>query len=674
MGAAAADVRLLPGVPIFVSEEEPESVQRAAKDLRRDLEAVLGGDSPLVHRFEAVQGKPAIVIAGPAAGLGEISHPSIKGREAHGVFVWGQHVVLQRADARGTIYAIYTFSERFLGIPPCWFWASWQPARQDAVVVAAGTEMRFGSPSVRWRAWFPNDTDLLSPWRARTTEHAHAILETMLRLKLNMLEGGMMEDSSFDRPYTAGRPTRLARDRGLALTGHHMLIFGCSYGHWDAYWTKIRRQEPPRLAIANVEALLDFWRYHIETCLRERLEMIWLIGFRGNRDIPFWETFPDAPAGDAARARVISDMMARQVVLLKEVTHDPAPLARVTLYNENSDFFAQGLLRPPDEPNLIWTFVAARRDHFPAADVRSYRSDANRPIGYYMNFQFTSSGAHLAQAEGPWKMEQNFRMLNAISGRPLEFSVVNAGNIREFLLELSANAAMMNDFDGYRTDRFLEQFCGQYFGAENASAVAALYRRFYDAYWTQKKSDLPGFDRQYLFQDQRYARAIEELLNQLRKGRNLDPLNERARDAAGGYYRIVPEDNGAENQIDAILYGTAASIDRLGPVVARADVLLPMIPEQGRAFFNDNLRVQAHFMLHLNCALQAVARAMAALPDKGRAVEALRAARQSTGAMKDVLHEAEHDRFTGWYDGDRLFGVNRLGERIDRTIADLGGR
>jgi hypothetical protein len=79
-------------------------------------------------------------------------------------------------------------------------------------------------------------------------------------------------------------------------------------------------------------------------------------------------------------------------------------------------------------------------------------------------------------------------------------------------------------------------------------------------------------------------------------------------------------------------------------------------------------------MLHLNRALQAVARAMAALPDKGRAVEALRAARQSTGAMKDVLHEAEHDRFTGWYDGDRLFGVNRLGERIDRAIADVGGR
>jgi hypothetical protein len=670
--AAAADVRLLPGVPIFVSEHEPESVQHAAKDLQRDLKSVLGTDSALVRRFEAVQGKSAIVIVGPGSGLTQVVHPAIRGREAHGVFVREEQVVLQGADARGTIYAIYTFSERFLGIPPCWFWASWKPERQEGVAIAAGTELLFGSPSVRWRAWFPNDTDLLSPWRARTTEHAHAILETMLRLKLNTLEGGMMEDASFDRPYTAGRPTRLARDRGLALTGHHMLIFGSDYGHWDAYWTKVRRQDPPKLAIANVRALEDFWRYHIETGLRERLETIWLIGFRGNRDIPFWETFPDAPAGDAARARVIAEMMARQVALLKELTHDSAPLARVTLYNENSDFFAQGLLRPPDEPNLIWTFVAARRDHFPAADVRGYRNDANRPVGYYMNFQFTSSGAHLAQAEGPWKMEKNFRMVNNISRQRLVFSVVNAGNIREFLLELSANAAMMADVDGYRTDRFLEQFCGQYFGAENAANVAALYRGFYDAYWTQKRPDLPGFDRQYLFQDQRYARAIEELLNQLRKGRDLNPLNERARGDAGGYYRIVPEDNSASNQIEAILHGTAATIDRLGPVVERAEALLPMIPEQGRAFFNDNLRVQARFMLHLNRALQSVARAMAALPDQGRAVESLRAARQSISVMRDVLHEAEHDRFTSWYDSDRLFGVNRLGERIDRAIETLG--
>lgn len=73
-----------------------------------------------------------------------------------------------------------------------------------------------------------------------------------------------------------------------------------------------------------------------------------------------------------------------------------------------------------------------------------------------MNFQFTSTGAHLAAAEGPWKMEFNFRYVN--SRRSLALSVVNAGNLREFVMELSANASMMWDMVTYDTDEFLYDF------------------------------------------------------------------------------------------------------------------------------------------------------------------------------------------------------------------------
>jgi hypothetical protein len=313
---------------------------------------------------------------------------------------------------------------------------------------------------------------------------------------------------------------------------------------------------------------------------------------------------------------------------------------------------------------LIWAFVAARRDHFPAPDIRSYRNDARRPIGYYLNFQFTSSGAHLASAEGPWKMERNFRMVNAISVRPLEFSVVNAGNIREFLLELSADARMMWDFAGYRSNDFLESYCAQYFGQDRAARIAALYRDFYQSYWTQKRPDLPDFERQYVFQDMRYARAMEQILPLIPQGRNLDPLNELRMDKNGGYFRIVPADNGTSTQIDAILKGTASSIAKLQALVTA------LAPERGE-FLNDNLRIQASFMLHLNEALHAVAQAMSAMPDRGRASEQLAAAAQALAAMRNALREAEHDRFTGWYDGDRLFGMAALAARVEKTRAEL---
>jgi hypothetical protein len=649
----APAVHLNPGAPIYLSESAPQPVRRAVQDLQRDLKTVLGADSPVVARPD--NARPGIVIEESA---------TVGGREAHAVLTRGPHVVLQGADTRGTIYAVYTFSEHFLGIPPLWFWASWKPAHLKAVEVPAGTRLHFPSPYVRWRAWFPNDQDLLTPWKARSAENYEAVFETMLRLKMNTFEGEMMDRGSFDHPYQAGRDFCFARDRGLAVTGHHMRIFGSNYDHWDLYWRKIRKQEPPPLTVANVKGLEDFWRYHIETGVREKFEMIWLIGFRGRSDIPFWQTFPDAPESDAARAKVIEDMMAREVALLKATTGNPAPTMRVTLYNENSDFFAQGLLHPPTDPSLIWAFVAARRDHFPAADVRGFHNDSNRPVGYYLNFQFTSSGAHLAQAEGPWKMEKNYRMVNAISGRPLEFSVVNAGNIREFLLELSANARMMCDFDGYRTDAFLHDFCAQYFGAANADRTAALYRDFYSSYWTQRKPDIPGFDRQYVFQDMRYARAMEQILAALPKGKNLDPLNETKMDKNGGYFRIIPADNGTSNQIDAIIKGTSQSISRLEKIVKRAD--RPVTP-----FFNDHLRTQVRFMLGINQVLRSTAQAMAALPDRRRAVEYLKDAERGLADLRGVLHEAEHDQFTGWYDGDRLFGLDKCKQHLEKAIKDL---
>ncbi len=130
-------------------------------------------------------------------------------------------------------------------------------------------------------------------------------------------------------------------------------------------------------------------------------------------------------------------------------------------------------------------FVAARRDHYPNDDIVSFDTATRVKLGYYMNFQFTSTGAHLAAAEGPWKMEFNFRYVN--SRRSLALSVVNAGNLREFVMELSANASMMWNMVTYDTDEFLYDFCVRYFGKKHAKEVMQLYRDYYHAYWGAKE-------------------------------------------------------------------------------------------------------------------------------------------------------------------------------------------
>jgi hypothetical protein len=668
-------VTLEPGVPILVDPAEPGPVHRAVKDLQRDLESVLGVPSPVIHSLPKEAHRSAIVISGTGAAAAHLRDASLRGLEAHLVTVKEtdgvQHVVLQGTDMRGTIYAIYEFSKEFLNIPPLWFWASWEHERVDSVAVPVDTRLIFEQPYVKWRAWFPNDRDLLNPWQERSPENYEAFLETMLRLKMNTLEGRLMDSAAFDTPYTAGREARAARDRGLVITGHHIFSFGSSIRDWDVYWNKIRKEKPPRTSINNIDALRSFWRYHIETSIREGMEVIWLIGFRGNRDIQFWAFYEDSPDTDAERGAVIERMMKEQVKLLKEVTGDAAPPMRTTLYAEKSVLFAEGHLRPPSDPTLIWNFVAARRDHFPAPDLRNMDVPDDRPIGYYMNFQFTSSGSHLAQGEGPWKMERNFRYVDSKNSRPLEFSVVNAGNVREFVMTMSANAEMMWGFQEYDTDAFLTEFCSEYFGAEHASDAASLYREFFNSYWQQKQPDLDGFERQYIFQDMRYARAIEQLTAHFSRGYVPNPLQDRAAwvPIPGEYFRIVAEDNGTENQLEAIIKGTEASIAKLKVVVAKGERLADALPSSRRVFFNDNLLVQARFMLHLNETLNAVTQAFMTLETgaEEKTVELLDNAANSLDATQSALDQAEHSRFTGWYDSDTKFKMDGLEERIQQA-------
>ena len=544
--APTAQITLKPGTPIWIAAAEAAPIQRAARDLARDFQSVLGTASPIVNNRAALNGQTFIEILGPDSETAakRDAQAVIAGTEAHGVFVKRDakdtRVVLQGTDVRGTMYAIYTFSEKFLGVKPLWFWASQPPLHQDSIAVDAATDLRFGPPYVRWRAWFPNDTDLFVPWKARSQDNYDAIYEAMLRLKLNCLEGFSADESSLKPPYRLSREMETARARGLAFVGHHIHPVGADYNLWDKFWRQVEHREPPALSVKNVEELKTFWRWHIELAQRNHLEEIWLIGFRGNGDRPFWDSFQDAPASDKERAALIERMMQIQVALVKEVTGEAAPIMRTTLYNELSNFYAAGLLRPPAEPNLIWTFVAARRDHYPAPDAQNAQLPANQPVGYYMNFQFNSTGAHLAQAEGPWKMERNFRFIDGIAPRPLEFSVVNMGNIREFVMEGSANAEMLWNWQNYDSDKFLQEFCRTYFGSEHAPEVAALYRDFYDSYWQQRRPELAGFERQFIFQDLRLTQAMRRLIGALQqKGAPATTLlDDKGTDANGRYLNI----------------------------------------------------------------------------------------------------------------------------------------
>jgi hypothetical protein len=54
--------------------------------------------------------------------------------------------ILLGNDLRGTIYAIYTFAEEVLGVPPLKYWCSWKAEMHEEISIAADLDIYYPSP------------------------------------------------------------------------------------------------------------------------------------------------------------------------------------------------------------------------------------------------------------------------------------------------------------------------------------------------------------------------------------------------------------------------------------------------------------------------------------------------------------------------------------------------
>lgn len=650
------------GFAVVVPSGECGPVRIAAEALCRDFGKVTGFTPEIVADVALAGDRVALVVANEATegSLDMIALPKeLDGFESHRVYADASAgaVYMHGKDMRGTIYAIYSLSEQLLGVPPLWYWCELQPQMREIVEVPELFDYYCKSPQVRYRAWFPNDEDLFIPWRRKSADNNEMWLETMLRLKLNTVEytatvttGGTLNDEAM-----------LYKKYGLVLTSHHMVALNNSFANWDAYWRDVRHTSVPPLSVNDMRSLKDFWQYSIDAVKQSGVENLWQIAFRGKTDQPFWSVFVDAPATDAERGRVINEMVRTQYDMICASTGEEDPFVRMTFYDEISSLLAQGHIQPPTASNMLWTFVAGRRDHYPYDDIVAWENTDNVKLGYYMNLQFYSTGAHLSPAEGPWKMEANYRYV--MGKGPLTFSVVNAGNLREFLMEMSANAAMMWDAESYTTDSFLRDFCAQYFGEENADEAAALYRDFYNAYWNQKTPDFPGgFDRQYVFQDLRHSQVIKMIYNTWNTFKE-NPLTEIGYESVPGRtFRIE-----GDSQVDAMLSGLAVEADDFSAVAARCDALAAKVSDDRRTFFYDHLGAYARYMAHLSAATWHFVHAYKYKDDR---FDDLTAALAEMEAAKQALLDTEHGVFEGWYDTDDKFEMNNRIEMIRALIPE----
>lgn len=644
-------------VRIVIAENDSEPLRLAVETLSGDFEKVTGVKPEIMSSLADNGNQPTIVVINRETnGLGlplDELRP-LDGFESHRVWVDGKtnRIYLDGKDMRGAIYAVYTFSEEFLGVPPLWFWSSWVPEHKDVIEVPETTDLFFKSPQVRYRSWLPNDADLYSSWRRLSPQNNEIVYETLLRLKLNTFE-----DADLAYPGI-GEGMEKCKKYGIVVTSHHMFMLNTTFSSWNRYWKNVRKVEKvPELSLANIDKLKELWEYGAQTVIESGVENIWNIAFRGSGDQPFWVLFPDAPDTEAERAKVINEMLQAQVDIIKKYSKEENPYIRTTFYDEMADLVTEGLVTPPFNENMIWAFCSGRRDHYPYNDIQKFNPESPVKLGYYMNLQFTSTGSHLAPAEGPWKMEFNYRYVNDKS--PLYLSVVNSGNFREYMYTMSANAKLLWDYDSYNSDQWNRDYAAQYFGEKYADEIAALYKDYFYSYWTQRKPDFPGgMDRQFIFQDQRYARTISFIGEDFFHF-NPNPLPDRYmyERVPGRVFRIVPEDNGVETQVDALLVGMEASAKKFANVTERAEKLMPKLEKRCQPFFYDNLLAYSTFMEHLSKTLYHFTYAYKHQADKAVLLKNLEMAYDEMTQAKEAIYLTQHGPFEEWYKTDKKFDI-----------------
>ena len=218
-------------------------------------------------------------------------------------------ICLTGADMRGTIYAIYQFSQTVLGVDPMYLWTDKQPEKRSSIALPEDFARIYPKPVFKYRGFFPNDEDLLTGWiPAAKGEHTGIslkvwdnIFETTLRLKGNMIVPGTWifpDDAQVDA----------AAKRGLIVNQHHAIPLGVNVARWP--------KDVPYNFSTHPEILERAWTNAVAAYKPDE-EILWSVGLRGLSDSSYASLDPSVRDNDPLLGKRISDAIAEQMKIVR---------------------------------------------------------------------------------------------------------------------------------------------------------------------------------------------------------------------------------------------------------------------------------------------------------------------------------------------------------------------
>jgi len=648
---------------IVVGEQLPPFLRTAATDLAEDCERITGKRPKVVSRLEDCGNNIVLLVSGEQpetvsqlralgleptqqAGRWETYHvrtaaaPKLPGK---------QLLVIEGSDHRGAMFGLYAFCKHYLKVDPFYFWADRPPRKQDRLAWQR-VEIAAGEPTFRYRGWFINDEDLLTEWQGsggpRRIDYRYyhqvvpatvsdRVFEAMVRAEFNLVIPASFVDI---RNPAEERLVADAVRRGLMVSQHHVEPLGVSAFGFDNYW-KSKGCTVPYSFVRHRAEFEEIWRDSVRRWAKYP-GVVWQLGLRGIADRPVWTSDPAVPADPAARGKLISDAMALQWKIVREIDPRPQPPATTTLWMEGAELHAKGHLSFPDGVTVVFS------DNSPGwqwqDDFFRVVREPGRRYGVYYHHQLWNQGPHLIQGPSP---QRTYRLMAlAVEKNAHDYAMLNAGNVREFVLGLQASSEMLRRFEQFDPDRFMAQWTDERFGP-----AAEMAREAYRLYFASFER---GANRRGLLDGELVSagtRVYSQVVSQAAKG----------------------EKPNAPERVRGLLASVESQRNALQKAGAGFDEILAKLSGDDRRFFETNLVAQHRIMTGLLDWVASACRASLALDkdDLHAAADHLAAGRDAMAVIRSGQALCSRGPWKDWYRGDRKMNLSAA-EELTKKASD----
>ena len=497
MAGPGAAVIVTAKVTILESADTAGPIQKAADDLRNDFEKVLGAKPRIVT--SAADAGPVTIMIGEAPKLPDDVRPAgLTDPESFSISVTKTNagtktptevVLLTGADMRGTMYAIYQFSQDFLGIDPLYYWTDQVPARRTSIAIPAMLTHVYPAPVFKYRGFFLNDEDQLTGWMpGEKTDGSgialsvmNKVYETILRLHGNMVVPGTWI-------FPDDPQVKLVRQRGLIMTQHHAIPLGVNVARWPA--------DQPYNFTTHPEIIERAWKNAVAE-YDPNEEILWAVGLRGLSDTSYASMDPSVVGNDKALGALINKAIGEQMDIVRAV-HPDAKFV-TDLWQEGARLVQNGDLTIPPGVTEVW------------AD-NGYGDPQDKGLvgegqGIYYHVAMLNGRANQLSEMVP------VERIDAELGRYVKagataYMLLNTSDIRAVTMTAKRvmDIAWAGLPAGATDDQYYRDWATKEFGAKSAPALAKVYEEYF------KAPAVAANDPMHMYGDQLYHSEIRQLL------------------------------------------------------------------------------------------------------------------------------------------------------------------